>query len=691
MCDPTSLFEVLSVLAEYQGFGLTRPHAPSDDLDQVITETARCSRIGFRKVHLESGWHRGDVGALLGTIEGRPVALIPAHSGRGYLISDGSHLSRLTDSQATTVAEQAFEFYPGIPSDTQLNRLKLARFAVAGSGRTVGLLLVAATMIALLGLLSPIAVKHVFGSVILAGEKTLLYSIGLLLAGAALASGSFAVVQGFAISRISLKAQGRLQPAVWYRVVSLPASFFRKFASGELTSRVLGVNSLKILLSSSVVGLFLSATFSLLNLVIILLFDPLLAAVAVVVVLVVLAVTWRIGSKVMRLASDVVVQGRANDAHFSDVLEGLTAIRVSGSEEHFYRRHIDMVARKVKLEVCQQHQSNRLHLFYATLVIAVPGLFFLVVGTSQWDPLLRTYSISPVTFVAFMAAFNTILGAFLALSSVIHPLSVAGPILDGISPFLETAPEAGSNKADPGVLSGEIEFRDVSFRHPNSRRQTLEEVSFKIEAGQLVALVGPSGAGKSTIVRLLLGFETPERGSVLYDGQNLQDHDISAIRSQLGVVLQEAHIFAGSIRDNVAGARPVGLAEVWEAVDNSGIGDDIRAMPMGLETIVSPGGSAFSGGQLQRLMIARALIAKPRILILDEATSSLDDLTQKRVAEHIDGLNVTRIILAHRLNTIRNADQILVADAGRIVEQGSYHELMAMNGLFSRLVERQVV
>ena len=216
------------------------------------------------------------------------------------------------------------------------------------------------------------------------------------------------------------------------------------------------------------------------------------------------------------------------------------------------------------------------------------------------------------------------------------------------------------------------------------------ESTLKIRAGEYIAIVGSTGCGKSTLVRLLLGFETPEKGAIYYDGKDVTTLDLRSLRRRIGAVTQDGSLFQGDIYSNIIISAPqLTLAEAWEAAELAGIADDIRAMPMGMQTVISEGQGGISGGQRQRLMIARAVAPKPRILMFDEATSALDNRTQKQVSEALDRLRCTRIVIAHRLSTIKNCDRILVLDKGRIVEDGSYDELIAQNGCFAELVARQ--
>jgi ABC-type bacteriocin/lantibiotic exporter with double-glycine peptidase domain len=253
-----------------------------------------------------------------------------------------------------------------------------------------------------------------------------------------------------------------------------------------------------------------------------------------------------------------------------------------------------------------------------------------------------------------------------------------------------TAPEARAERTDPGVLSGDIEINQVSFRYKADGPLALNDVSLRVRPGEFVAIVGPSGSGKSSLFRLLLGFETPEAGSVYYNGQDLTKLDVQAVRRQIGVVLQEARLMPGSIYQNIIGTLDLTLEDAWEAARMSGLDEDTRQMPMGMHTVITAGGATLSGGQRQRLMIARAVVAKPRLMLFDEATSALDNRTQETVSKNLEVLHTTRIVIAHRLSTIRRADRVYVLVGGRLAQSGAYAELLNQRGPFADLVKRQL-
>jgi ATP-binding cassette subfamily C protein len=299
------------------------------------------------------------------------------------------------------------------------------------------------------------------------------------------------------------------------------------------------------------------------------------------------------------------------------------------------------------------------------------------------------HPLSTGAFVAFAAAEGTVRAAVLALTTTTFALLEQLPALERAAPLLAAVPETQAERPDPGALQGRIELSHVHFAYEADGPDILHDVSLDIPAGSFVAIVGPSGSGKSTLLRLLLGFETPRNGAIRFDGQELQLVDRIAVRRQIGVVLQNASLSLGDIYSNVTGGTPRPQAAVWEAARLAGIDDEIRAMPMGLQTLIPDGGASLSGGQRQRLLIARALINRPRILLFDEATSALDARAQRCVSDNIASLHATRIVIAHRLSTIRHADRIIVLDRGRVVESGNYEQLMAHDGLFARLAAQQ--
>ena len=300
-------------------------------------------------------------------------------------------------------------------------------------------------------------------------------------------------------------------------------------------------------------------------------------------------------------------------------------------------------------------------------------------------------ALSTGELLAFQTALVALIASVGSLTQIFAAASSAIPLFEQMLPILECEPEQTAARADPGELTGDVDIRHVTFGYDADAPPVLDDVSLHVPAGSFVALVGPSGSGKSSILRLLLGFESPSSGSIYFDGQDIAGLDPLALRRQFGVVLQDAGIIAGDVFTNIAGATDATVDDAWEAARLAGLADDIRAMPMGMHTVIDQNGTTISGGQRQRMMIARAIVSRPRILLMDEATSALDNLTQEQVSRSLAKLNVTRIVVAHRLTTIMDADVIYVLDGGRIVEQGPYAALMKEKGLFYRLARRQML
>jgi ABC-type bacteriocin/lantibiotic exporter with double-glycine peptidase domain len=341
---------------------------------------------------------------------------------------------------------------------------------------------------------------------------------------------------------------------------------------------------------------------------------------------------------------------------------------------------------KVKLENRASDANGIVDVVSRSLPLLASILTFAVMGQLQDTP----GAINVAAFIAFNSAMGAFLAAAISTSTTLVNMVQIAPLMKRASVILLEKPELRADRPNPGRLTGRIEGRNLSFRYRADGPVILHNVSFYAEPGEFIALVGPSGSGKSTVLRMLLGFEAPETGAVYYDGQDLASIDVSAVRRQMGVVLQSSRLMAGDIFTNIVGSSPLTIDDAWEAAEMAGLADDIRDMPMQMHTVISDGGSTLSGGQRQRLLIARSLVHKPRMILFDEATSALDNRTQKIVTESLGRMHATRVVIAHRFSTIQNADRVYVIDAGRVVEWGAPSELLTKDGVFARLAARQL-
>ena len=347
------------------------------------------------------------------------------------------------------------------------------------------------------------------------------------------------------------------------------------------------------------------------------------------------------------------LQGKIASLLFG-LINGIAKLRVAGAEARAYARWAERFAEQRRRTLAAQRAANAQTAFNAVYGVLTSLVLFAVVGFAS------TETMPTGEFLAFSAAFGQFLAAALSLVSAFSSVLAMVPVYERLSPILETVPEVDESKAEPGDLAGEIEFSHVSFRYQDDGPLILDDVSFRAAPGEFIALVGPSGAGKSTCLRLILGFEKPTSGSIYFDGQDLAGLAAQSVRRQIGVVLQTGRPMAGSIFSNITGNSNLGIDDAWEAARMAGLEEDIKAMPMGMHTVISEGAETFSGGQKQRILIARAIVNRPRIILFDEATSALDNRTQEMVSRSLERLKATRIVIAHRLSTIQNADRIYV-------------------------------
>ncbi|MBR6329684.1 MAG: ATP-binding cassette domain-containing protein [Lachnospiraceae bacterium] len=364
------------------------------------------------------------------------------------------------------------------------------------------------------------------------------------------------------------------------------------------------------------------------------------------------------------------------------LISGVRKIKTTGAEKRAFTRWGELYRKKAELEF----DPPTFVKINGTLSMAI-GL----IGTMAMYFFAVKNNIDPDEYYAFNTAYGMVNSAFGALAGIAVTIANIRPVFEMARPILDSEREVDEERPPVERLSGAVELNNVTFSYTENGPKVLDDLSLKITAGQYVAVVGETGCGKSTLMKLLLGFEQPIRGSVYYDGRDLRTLDVRSVRQKIGVVTQGGKLFAGDIYSNIVISAPMlSLEDAWEAAEMAGMADDIRHMPMGMHTLISEGQGGISGGQKQRLMIARAIAPKPRILMFDEATSALDNITQKKVSESLDRLKCTRIVIAHRLSTIKNCDRIVVMQGGKIVEDGTYEELMQKNGFFAELVKRQI-
>jgi NHLM bacteriocin system ABC transporter ATP-binding protein len=691
-----SLFPAFRLVANALGITVgeaRKAHEQAQPKDP-IQAIARAYRVRTRRVALRGEWWKTDSGPLLARIadRARAVALLPLAKG-GYEMVDPFANTRVPVDAEAAASLGAFAYSIYRPFEaTGLTPRALLRFALFGCGRDVGTVIAIAGAVAVLGMVPPIVVSTLYNAVIPGADRGQLLQLSVALIVTALATATFQFVRGFAMLRIEATAGPRLQAAVWDRLLTLPLPFFRDYAAGDLAVRAMGIEDIRNIVSGTLVSVLLSGIFSLANFILLFKYAPSLAWVAALLIFVAMATAISISLLQLRSQRAIMrVQSRTSGVVLQ-LLSGVPKLKVAAAEPQAF----GVWARLFGTQREQQFRARVLGNAQAAFTAVFPLIATLVLFAAVAPHLKgnQTDGVPPIAtgdFLGFITAFNGALGAMLAsATAVVASLSVI-PLYEQINPILQTEPEVFEGKQDPGELSGHLELQKVTFRYAADGPHVLRDLSISVQPGEFVAFVGPSGSGKSTTLRLLLGFEHPESGTISYDEQDLSALDLESVRRQIGVVMQSGKLSAGDIFSNIVGSSSSTIDEAWEAARMAGMEEDIREMPMGMHTVVSDGGGGLSGGQRQRLMIARALVHRPRIIYFDEATSALDNRTQSIVSKSLDRLKVTRVVVAHRLSTVRNADRIFVIDKGTVVESGAFEQLYAMGGVFTQLAKRQLV
>ena len=686
------IFMAFEVVAAEMGIKLTLPSAiiESPKVLDAIGLIAKASSVRVRKVALKGEWFKEFSSPLLCFMEEdqRPVAVLARSSSIVEVYDPATKtFTRLDEDLAMEINPIAYMVYRQFPSHP-LKAFDLIKFGLYRSGSDLQIIALTGIAVGMLAIVTPFVTGIIFDRIIPGAELGQLSQTVVLLLVVAVASSMFMFVRGFAALRLQGKMDVDIQAAVWDRLLALPVSFFRDYTAGDLAQRSMGISKIREMLTGSVLNAVLSGIFSIFSFGLLFFYSFKLAILATLLVLFASAVSVAGGVAQVRYTRRILEISGELSSKLLQFMSGIAKFKVSGTEGRAFVAWAREFSRQKQSAVGARSVSNLLLVFNAIfptlclIVIFYANAHFYVPGQKS--------ELSTGQFLAFLAAFSQFLVASLTLSGTLVSVLGIVPIYERTKPILQTVPETSDKRSNPGTLSGEIEINHVSFSYRPDSPLVLRDVTLRIGAGEAVAFVGASGCGKSTLLRLLLGFERPGTGTVYYDGQDLAGVDVQALRRQIGVVLQTSKPIGGSIFDNIVGSLPLTIDDAWEACRLAGLDEDIRRMPMGLHTYLSDGGGGISGGQKQRLMIARAIVAKPRLLLFDEATSALDNRTQAIVGQSLAGLHATRIVIAHRLSTVVNMDKIFVLDKGMVAESGTYQELMERKRLFYQLAKRQL-
>lgn len=652
--------------------------------EEQIDYRMRPFGIKSRKVELDKGWYHHAVGAMIGTLkeDGSAVALVPGKL-TGYRFRDAKtgkwvKLNRKTEK---LLDDEALCFYKPLPMKALTVKDLLIFMFEQLSVSDIVLMLLMMGGSAALGLLSPMFTKWLFSDVLESGRGDVLLALAAFMICYSICRLCFSAFQSLINSRIGIKQNIAVQAAVMNRIMSLPPTFFKKYASGELSSRSSYVQSLCSTLFNTVGMTGLSSLFSFIYIGQIFTFAPSLVIPSIVVTLATIALSLITTYTQMRISREKMELSSKTSGLTYSTITGIQKVKLAGAEKRMFARWAKYYAREAQLE------------YNPPAFLKLSGMITLAVslaGTLVLYAIAVKNNVSVSDYYAFNSAYGMVASAFTAISGIAITVANIRPTLEMAKPIMEAEPEMQDGKEIITKLSGSIELNHVTFRYDDSMPNVIDDLSLKVKPGEYLAIVGATGCGKSTLMRLLLGFEKPQKGSIFYDRKDISHVDLESLRKKIGSVMQDGKLFLGDIYSNIVISAPqLTLDEAWKAAEIASIADDIRKLPMGMNTLISEGQGGISGGQKQRLMIARAVAPGPKVLMFDEATSALDNLTQKHVSDAIDSLKCTRIVIAHRLSTIRHADRIIFLKDGKIVEDGTYDELIAADGFFAELVERQ--
>ena len=653
-------------------------------VDEQIEYRMRPYGIMRRTVTLDRDWYKNAVGVMLGTTkkDGRAVALIPGKIyGYSYLDIDTGKRVRVNKRNQNLIESEALCFYKPLPmrklTVADLLLFMVQNYSISDIVMFVGII----ALISVAGLMAPNITKILFSQVLNSGSELALLGIAIFMVCYSVCRVMLSTFQSFVNARVGTKQSIAVQSAVMGRIFNLPASFFKDYAAGELSQYASAVQDLCSTIINSIATVGITSLFSLIYVGQIFEFAPSLVVPSLLITLATIAVTTITTFAQMNITKKrLEVSVKLSGLTYSTI-RGIQKIKLSGSEKRMFARWAKNYAKEATLT------------YNPPVGIKLSGVTttaISVFGTMLLYYLAVKNNVSVADYYAFNASYGQIAAAFTALASMATTIANIKPVLQMAKPILEAEPAVSEGKVVITELRGEIEFSNVSFSYNESMPNVIDDFSLKIHPGEYLAIVGSTGCGKSTLLRLLLGFEKPQKGAIYYDQKDMNGVDLKSLRRKIGTVMQDGKLFFGDIYSNISISAPeLSIQDAWMAAEIASVADDIRRMPMGMNTIISEGQGGISGGQKQRLMIARAIAPRPKILMFDEATSALDNITQKKITDAIDKLHCTRIVIAHRLSTIQHADRIIYLDKGKIVEDGTYEELINKNGMFAELVKRQ--
>lgn len=694
-----NLYNSMAFLCKKRGIKIAPYETIVESCGRIFTiqDIARVSHFMIREVQLEQDWYKKDSGYLLVYKETEEdictsVACVPAGKSKynEYNMEENA-INRVNEENSKMYVKTAYMIYRPLPNKS-LKFMDLLKFSFEEISKAdVVLILVLAFFGTIIGLLIPYLNQVIYDEYILSGSITAILQIGMMVLTFILGGLCFSIVKNISIYRISVKTEYSLQSAVFDRLFNLPGNLYENNDSTVLAKSAFGISHICAFVSEAVIATILSAVFSIAYFYRMYTYSKELAIRGLFFIMLQIILQFIIGFIQLKKNKEITDINVKESSLIYQIIDGISKIRIAGVENRALTRYLSLYTLHKK-KLYENDKLNNLSLnLNHVLSVTFTAIFYYMLVT-------RDIHLSFGNFMAFIAAFGMFSAAILQVSTTFNKANFLIPIYEKSKLVLTSKQECNNDLQIVGALEGAIEVNNISFAYNEKEGNVLSDVSFKINSGEYVGIAGTSGSGKSSLLKLLLGFEKPDKGKIYYDDKDLDCLDKRELRKRFGVVLQEGRLIAGSIYENIALAgtaisregMEMEMERLLDVIKEVGLDNDIKSMPMGLQTIISEGAGTISGGQRQKILIARAIFHNPKILFFDEATSALDNVNQALVTKNLEKLKITRIIIAHRLSTVMNCNRILVLHDGRIVEMGSYNELMEKRGYFYQLSHRQM-